>query len=326
MSEPLLDIDGLSVVFPSRHGPIRAVDDLSLSVKPGEVLGIAGESGSGKSQLLLAIMGLLAETAWVEGNIRLDGADLGSMTPNQRRRWRAERLAMVFQDASSALNPYLTIGRQLTEQPMQARNLSRAQADRLAVQALERVRVTEAKRRLGQYPHELSGGMRQRVMLAMALLAKPKLLLADEPTTALDVTVQAEILEILRELARDNGTALILVTHDLGVIAHLCERVAIMYAGRIVESGSASQLFSLPAHPYSRALLAAMPRLTDDPADPLRAITGQPPDLAALEHEACAFAPRCPSRMARCTVRRPEMRRLGVDHHAACFLHEEVAQ
>jgi ABC-type glutathione transport system ATPase component len=263
-NEALLQIRELSVSYPGKdhHGSVAALSGVSLHVTAGECLGLVGESGSGKTALLLAIMGLLPAHAHVEGSIRYRGGELLGLATAQLNALRGARLAMVFQDPMSALNPYLRVIDQLSEVPRAHGGLSRRAAQRRALEMLEAVHIGEPQRRAQQYPHELSGGMRQRVMIAMALIAEPDLVLADEPTTALDVTVQAQILSLLQELRQRTGAALILVTHDLGVVAQLADRVGVMQAGRLVEQAGCEQLFAHPQHPYTRSLLDAVPRLS----------------------------------------------------------------
>ncbi|MDE1149256.1 MAG: ABC transporter ATP-binding protein [Azospirillaceae bacterium] len=291
MAEPLFQLSGLTVDFATREGPVRAVRGVDLAVGRGECLGVVGESGSGKSQLFLAALGLSAANARVGGSARFDGQELLGLKSSALNRVRGTRIALVFQDGGTALTPHLRIGRQMAEGLVAHRGCSWTDARRRCLDMLSLVRIPDAARRLDQYPHELSGGMRQRVLIAMALLCDPDLLIADEPTTALDVTVQAQVLDLLADLRRDRGMAVVLITHDLGTVAGLCDRVAVMYAGRLVESGPVAALFDAPAHPYTRGLLASVPRL--DGADgPLATIPGQPPDMRTPPL-GCAFAPRC---------------------------------
>lgn len=262
---PLLDVQALNVRFAHRGAaPVHAVRDVSFSLDQGGTLGVVGESGSGKTQMAMAIMGLLPANAGVSGALRYEGRDLLALDRRALDRLRGDRIAIVFQDPMTSLNPFLTIERQLTEPLQTHRGLSRRAARLRAIEGLERVGIPEAARRIGMYPHEFSGGMRQRVSIAMALVTQPRILIADEPTTALDVTVQAQIVDLLRELTRDDGMATLLITHDMGVVAALCDDVIVMCAGRAVEQGSAEALFSSPAHPYTIGLLKAMPRLDTD--------------------------------------------------------------
>jgi len=304
----LLDVNNLCVRFETHHGTVRAVEGVSFSLDEGETLGLVGESGSGKSVTNLGIMGLVPSPPGVveAGHILLDGRDLVQMSEAQLRRVRGNEVAMIFQDPMTSLNPLLTVERQLTEVLELHRNMTRAEARRAAARGLDEVGIPDPERRLDQYPHELSGGMRQRVMIAMGLLCEPKLLLADEPTTALDVTIQAQILELMKDLQERRGTAIILVTHDLGVVAGMADRVHVMYAGRLVETGPIGPLFKDPRHPYTRGLLQSVPRLTGDPDAALDSIPGQPPDLADLP-PGCAFAPRCSFATPACELDRPRL-------------------
>jgi oligopeptide transport system ATP-binding protein len=298
-SVPLLAIDALDVHFTTPDGDLVAVAEASLSLGRGECLGIVGESGSGKSQLVLAATGLLAPNGRASGSVRLDGLELLGA---DRATWRSvhgRRIGFVFQDPMSALAPHLSIGAQLTETIRAHARVSRAAARARALALLGRVRMPDPGLRLRQYPHELSGGLRQRAMIAVALAAGPELLIADEPTTALDVTVQRRVLDLFRELRRELGMALVLITHDLGVVAGLCDRVLVMYAGRIVEEGPVEALFAAPRHPYTAALLAASPRSDDPPDAPFATIPGAPPDPRRLP-EGCAFRPRCARSVAAC--------------------------
>jgi oligopeptide transport system ATP-binding protein len=313
-AEPLLAVAGLTVDY----GPLRAVDGVDLDLAAGGRLGLIGESGSGKSQVLLAIIGLLAGGARAAGSVRLAGREILNAPEPLLDRLRGPALAMVFQDPLTSLNPYLTVGRQLTEALARHQGLGRHAARAAAAQMLERVRIPSPRARLSAYPHQLSGGMRQRVMLAMALLCRPALLLADEPTTALDTTSQAQVLDLLDELTGSLGAALLLVTHDLGIVAGSCDRVAVLYAGRVVETGPVAAIFAAPRHPYTRGLLDSVPRL-DGPGKGLSAaIPGQPP-AAGPPARGCAFAPRCPRRLPACAELRPMLLPAGADGTAvAC--------
>ena len=315
---PLLDVRELSTEFVTPNGVVRAVSDLSFTLARGETFGIVGESGSGKSQTLFSILGLLPPNAVTRGSVRFDGIELLGMAPAALNRLRGDRLAMVFQDPMTALNPYLTVERQLSEVVQHHRGLDRKQARAAALTALQRVHIPEAARQLERYPHQLSGGMRQRVVIAMAIIGEPSLLLADEPTTALDVTIQAEILDLLAEQQK-GGTSIILVTHDLGIVARLCDRVMVMYAGRMLEAGDTVEVFRAPSHPYTQALLAAIPRLDDDLTIQKKAIDGQPPNLLELP-SGCAFAPRCPQALGRCTQTVPAVTRTEQGRTVACHL------
>ncbi|MEO8244485.1 MAG: ABC transporter ATP-binding protein [bacterium] len=304
MSGDLLSVRDLSVSFRLPEGPMTAVDRVSFDVSPGEVLGIVGESGSGKSQILFSLMGLLAENGVASGEATFQGKDLLAMTPGALDTVRGVTLSMIFQDPMTSLNPYMRVGDQLAEGLIVHKGLSKAAAWKAAVAMLDRVRIPDAAGRARHYPHEFSGGMRQRVMIAMALLVKPALLLADEPTTALDVTIQAQVLDLMAELGRETGTAIVLVTHDLGVVARLCDRVVVLYGGRIMEEGRAEALFEAPRHPYTRGLLAATPRLEDALTARLGTIPGTPRSGGAML-PGCPFAPRCTVKVAACDLQPP---------------------
>ena len=323
-ADPLLSVRDLTVRFRMPEGQSVAVDGVSLDLAAGEVLGIVGESGSGKSQILYALMGLLASNGAVGGQALFQDLDLLAMTPRQIDRVRGQSLSMIFQDPMTSLNPYIRVGDQLAEGLMVHQGLTKRAARAEAVRMLDRVRIPDAANRARRYPHEFSGGMRQRVMIAMALLAKPKLLLADEPTTALDVTIQAQVLDLMADLASETGTAIILVTHDLGVVARLCDRVAVLYGGRIMEEAPADLLFDAPAHPYTRGLLAAMPRLEAALTPRLGTIPGTPRSGGG-DVAGCPFVDRCEVRLAVCATTRPplyELRALGLGRRSACHLSE----
>ena len=300
MNDSLLSVRDLSVQFRLPEGQMTAVDSVSFDVKPGEVLGIVGESGSGKSQILFALMGLLASNGKATGQVRFQGQDLLALSAQALDKVRGVSLSMIFQDPMTSLNPYMRVGDQLAEGLIVHKGLSRGEAGKAAVAMLDRVRIPDAANRARRYPHEFSGGMRQRVMIAMALLVRPALLLADEPTTALDVTIQAQVLDLMTELGREMGTATVLVTHDLGVVARMCDRVLVLYGGRRMEESGAEALFARPRHPYSQGLLAATPRLTDALTARMGIIPGTPRSGGALP--GCPFAPRCVHRMAVCDV------------------------
>ena len=318
-TEPLLAVDDLRTVFHTPRGDVRAVDGVSLTLGPGEILGLVGESGSGKSVLGRTIMGLISsgDTSTVTGSVRLAGHDVHALRPAQRRRLWGPEVAMVFQDPMTSLNPVKRIGTHLTETLRQHLGCSRAEARDRAVELLRQVGIPEPGRRLRQYPHELSGGMRQRVVIAMALACGPRLLIADEPTTALDVTVQKQILDLLASLTRELGMATILVSHDLGAVAGRTDRVMVMYAGRTAETGPTAEVFADPAHPYTEALLASIPDIDDPPHSWLRTIDGNPPDMAAPP-PGCRFAPRCARAAEVCTTTLPVVERLGDTRHLAC--------
>ncbi|WNF30099.1 ABC transporter ATP-binding protein [Streptomyces sp. C11-1] len=289
---PLLSVRDLSVTFPTPRGPVRAVDTLSFDVRHGRTLGIVGESGSGKSVTSLAVLGLHTG-AEVTGSITLAGQELVGLPERELNRLRGRRMAMIFQDPLSSLHPYYTVGEQIAEHHRVHFGSGRKAARERAVEALAEVGIPEPRRRSREYPHQFSGGMRQRVMIAMALACEPELLIADEPTTALDVTVQAQILELIAQIQEERALAVVMITHDLGVIARVAHDVLVMYGGRAAEHAPAEALFATPAHPYTRGLLDSLPRLDDRDDAPLRAIPGSPPSLLAPA-PGCAFAPRCP--------------------------------
>jgi oligopeptide/dipeptide ABC transporter ATP-binding protein len=315
---PLLAIRDLSVSYPDAAGAVRVVDGVGLDLAPGEFLGIVGESGSGKSQLLLALLGLNGPRARLGGSIRYRGEELVGAPERALARLRGARIGMIFQDPMTALNPYLSVGTQLTEGIRHHQGLGRRAAQQRALELLEAVHVPEPRRRFAQHPHELSGGMRQRMVIAMTLICEPDIVLADEPTTALDVTVQAQILSLLRDLRARTRAALILVTHDLGVIAEIADRVAVMYAGRIVEQARAEPLFAAPRHPYTEGLRSSIVAITGPLPEKLPSIAGNPPDPGALP-PGCAFAPRCPYVFARCLAERPPLVEVAPEHFKACF-------
>jgi oligopeptide/dipeptide ABC transporter ATP-binding protein len=321
-----LEVEGLAVQFAVERDVVRAVSDVSFSVAAGETVAIVGESGSGKTVTALAIMGLVDRPGSItQGDIRLAGRSLVGVSESEYREVRGRELAMVFQDPMTALNPVMRVGDQIAEAiVVHGGARSRRAARGPAVELLERVGITPAAARAREYPHQLSGGMRQRVMVAMALANGPQVLIADEPTTALDVTTQAQILELLGELQREMGLALVIVTHDLGVVAGLADRVVVMYAGRVVEEGPVDAVFGASGHPYTRGLLASVPRRGDARGE-LVAITGTPPDPARLP-SGCAFHPRCPLAVDQCRVEIPELRVLSPDHRAACVFAERVSQ
>jgi len=312
---PVLDVTDLRVDFATLDGAVAAVRGVAFQVMKGDRLGVLGESGSGKSQLFLALLGLLAPNGRATGRALFGAEDLLAMPAQALRRLRGDRIAIVFQDPMTALNPYLRIGRQLTEVLEIHRAVGGGAARQAAAAMLARVGIAEPERRLALYPHELSGGMRQRVLIAMALLCEPELLIADEPTTALDVTVQGQILALLRGLALTQ----ILITHDFGVLAGFCNRALVMYAGRVVESGPVRTLFRQPRHPYTQGLLHAIPRLDHPARQRLATIPGQPPEPAQAG-PGCAFAPRCASAVGRCRAELPVLRPIGVDQTVACHL------
>jgi oligopeptide transport system ATP-binding protein len=288
---PLIEVNKLSVEFQTPDGLVSAVNGISFSLERGQTLGIVGESGSGKSQTVLAMMGLLANNGRASGMAKYQGQDLLSLPPEKLNKIRGNRVAMIFQDPMTSLNPYLTVERQMTEVLEFHKGMTRQQARAGAIKALDAVKIPEAAKRINMYPHEFSGGMRQRVMIAMALLCEPDVLIADEPTTALDVTIQAQIIALLRELQRDFGTAIVMITHDLGVVAGLCDKVLVLYGGRVMEQGAAESIFYHPTHPYTVGLLGAVPRL-EAVDQALVAIPGAPPNMARLP-PGCPFSERC---------------------------------
>ena len=315
----LLTVDNLRTYFHTRDGIVRAVDGVSYSIAPGETLGIVGESGSGKSVSCYSLLGLIPQPPGriESGSAMFDGIDLLTMTPADQRRIRGKRISMIFQDPMTALNPYMTIGAQLMEPLRVHDGVSRREAFDRAVEALDAIGIQDGPKRMKSFPHEFSGGMRQRVMIAMALITKPQLLIADEPTTALDVTVQAQILDLIKKLQRDNGMAVILITHDLGVIAGTCDRVLVMYAGKICEKAGVDDLFAKPRHPYTEALLASLPS-RHEAGTALYTIPGAPPDLS-LEFPGCPFAPRCGHRVEHCETTVPELEAVDELHESACL-------
>ena len=301
----LLQVQNLQVQFATNDGPVYAVNGLSFAMQRGETLGIVGESGSGKSQTALAIMGLLARNGRATGSIDYQGRNLLALSEQALNTVRGSQIAMAFQDPMTALNPYLTVERQMTETLQLHKGMDRKAARASAFRMLDAVKIPAAASRIGMYPHEFSGGMRQRVMLAMALLCEPAILLADEPTTALDVTVQAQVLALLRDLQKDMGIAILLITHDLGVIAGLCDQVLVMYGGRVMEQGSAAHIFHQASHPYTRGLLGAIARI-DGQGGPLLPIPGSPPQMAQRP-SGCPFAPRCAWADALCDSQVPAL-------------------
>ncbi len=321
----VLEVQQLSTAFRSRVGPLTAVDRVSFDVAQGEVVALVGESGSGKSVTALSIMGLLdARVAAVTGGrILFEGQDLTRLPESELRALRGDRMAMIFQEPMSSLNPSLSIGRQMTEGLELHRGLPSAEARKQAQALLASVGIADPERRLAAYPHEMSGGMRQRVMVAMALACKPRLLLADEPTTALDVTTQAQILDLIQVLTAQTGTAVLLITHDLGLVARYAQRVNVMYSGRLVEQADARQLFAHPSHPYTRGLLASIPRLDTPRLRELSAIEGLPPALDERD-EGCAFRSRCPLADARCSAAQTWVE-IAPGHRAACWRAQEAA-
>jgi len=322
MGETVLEVRNLRTYVYLRRGVVRAVDGVSFAVQQGETLGIVGESGSGKSMTLLSIMGMVPKPGGriVGGEILFEGENLLEKSPEEIRRLRGNRIAMILQDTLASLNPALRIGQQVAE-PLQVHlGMRGARARERVVELLRQVQISDPERRLDAYPHQMSGGMRQRVVGAMGIACSPSVLLADEPTTSLDVTVQAQYLRLLKDIQQETNLALIFVTHDLGIVAKICDRVGVMYAGRLVESASTRDLLSRPMHPYTMALLRCLPKLQAR-GHKLATIEGQPPDLAHLP-AGCAFGPRCPTRRARCQEDRPELKELFPGHSVACWYAE----
>ncbi len=323
---PLLEVKELHTEFRTGAGVVHAVDGISYTVDPGETVAIVGESGSGKSVGALSILRLIPDPPGriTGGQVLFDGRDLMGLSEEQMRRVRGGDIGMVFQEPMTSLNPVLTIGRQITETLEQHRGMDRAAADRRAVELLGLVGIADANRRLEQYPHQLSGGMRQRIMIAIALACDPKMIIADEPTTALDVTIQAQILELMQKLTQRLGVALIIITHNLGVVARYAQRVNVMYAGRIVESGTAAAVYHNPRHPYTIALLRSVPRLDRPRQSRLDPIEGQPPDLTQLDR-GCSFRPRCRFAIEKCAEARPPLAPAGAPGQlSACFRSHEL--
>ena len=319
MSAPLLEVRHLRVEFATRHATLVALDDVSFDIAPGEILGVVGESGAGKSLTGAAIIGLLdAPGRIASGEIHFDGRRIDNLPPEAMRRLRGRQIGAIFQDPLTSLNPLYTVGQQLVETIRTHLALDAAQARRRAIALLEETGIQAAAQRIDQYPHQFSGGMRQRVVIALALAAQPRLIVADEPTTALDVSVQAQIIALLRRLCKEHGAAVMLITHDMGVIAETCDRVAVMYAGRIAEIGPVHDVVHVPAHPYTVGLMGSIPALDED-RDRLLQIDGAMPRLNSIP-PGCAFNPRCTHAFDRCRVDRPELMAAGATR-AACWIH-----
>lgn len=325
MTEPLLNVENLVTEFDTDEGRVRAVDNLSFQVKPGETVGLVGESGCGKSVTALSIMRLLPQPMGqiAGGKIEFQGQDLNQLTLPEMEKIRGDKIGMVFQEPMTALNPVHTIGRQLTEVLYLHQTISKDEAVRAGVEILDKVGIPSPDVRMGEYPHQLSGGMRQRVVIAMALACKPSLLIADEPTTALDVTIQAQILELIKELQKDMGMAVIMITHDLGVIAETCDDVVVMYAGKLAEKANVYDLFDKPKHPYTKGLLASIPTLDTVPKSKLSVIEGMVPGLLDLP-AGCRFENRCPYREDGCLTSPPPIESVGDKHDVSCFRWRDI--
>ena len=327
MARRLLEVNNLTTHFFTSDGVVKAVDGITYHVDEGEILGIVGESGCGKSVSALSLMRLVADPPGkiVDGEVTFEDKELLQLGDAEMRSIRGNRMAMVFQEPMTSLNPVLTIGRQITETLELHQNMTKSQARERAVELIRMVGISDAGSRLSDYPHQFSGGMRQRVMIAMALSCNPKLIIADEPTTALDVTIQAQILELMRELAQQFGTALIIITHNLGVVARYAHRVVVMYAGKIIETGTAAEIYRNPRHPYTLGLLNSVPRLDEAVKASLDPIEGLPPDLVDLP-VGCSFQPRCPYAFDRCTQETPYLMDHSEAHTTACWRHEELTE
>ena len=320
--KPLLEVRHLRVEFPTRRGTLLALDDINLDIAPGEILGVVGESGAGKSLTGAAIIGLLEPPGRIAGGqIWLDGQRIDNLPYEAMRKIRGRQIGAIFQDPLTSLNPLYTIGQQLTETILTHLPVSAAEARQRAIKLLQETGIPAAEQRMSQYPHQFSGGMRQRVVIALALAAEPKLIVADEPTTALDVSIQAQVISLLKRLCKDHGAAVMLVTHDMGVIAETCDRVAVLYAGRVVEIGPVADVIHRPSHPYTAGLMGSIPAM-DDQRERLLQIDGSMPRLTAIP-PGCAFNPRCPQVMDRCRKDRPELRDAGATR-AACWLVTET--
>jgi peptide/nickel transport system ATP-binding protein len=328
VSTPLLEVEGLRVEFPTRRGTLVAVDGVSFSIAPGEILGVVGESGAGKSLTGMAIIRLLEPPGRIAaGSVRLEGVRIDRLKDEEMRRIRGRRIGAIFQDPLTSLNPLYTVGRQLTETIATHLDVSAAEARSRALALLREVGIPAPESRIEHYPHQFSGGMRQRVVIALALCAEPRLVIADEPTTALDVSIQAQIIQLLKRLARERGTAVMLITHDMGVIAETADRVAVMYAGRIAEIGPVREVIHAPRHPYTVGLMGSIPKVGAGAGKRrarLAQIEGAMPRLTAIP-PGCAFNPRCPKRMERCVRERPELVSVGANR-AACWLHADAGR
>jgi len=325
--EPLLDVKNLKTQFFTQDGVVRAVDDVTFHINPGETLGVVGESGSGKSITAMSIMRLIPSPPGriVNGTVSFEGDDVLAMSDEEMRHVRGNKIAMIFQDPMTSLNPVLNINRQISETLELHLGMSKSQSRQRAIELLQMVGIPNAEQRVDQYPHQFSGGMRQRVMIAMALSCNPKLLIADEPTTALDVTIQAQILDLMRSLQVEHNTALMLITHDLGVVAGMTDRIQVMYAGHIVETAETEELFANPRHPYTVGLLNSIPRLDAADKTKLDPIRGMPPDLIDLP-DMCPFLPRCDYAREKCEQQNPPLLEVNAGHRSACWFWEEVSK
>jgi len=320
MTAPLLEVRNLVVEFPGRRGTLRALDDISFNIAPGEILGVVGESGAGKSLTGAAIIGLLEPPGRVAGGeIRLEGERIDQLSHDKMRHIRGRKIGAIFQDPLTSLNPLYTVGRQLVETIQAHLPVNGAEARRRAIALLQDTGIPAAEQRIDHYPHQFSGGMRQRVVIALALAAEPKLIVADEPTTALDVSIQAQIIQLLKRICKERGAAVMLITHDMGVIAETCDRVAVLYAGRVAEIGPVQEVIHQPAHPYTMGLMASIPDIEVD-RERLNQIDGAMPRLNAIPR-GCAYNPRCPRVFERCTQERPDLLNAGATR-AACWLHD----
>ncbi|MFG1422323.1 ABC transporter ATP-binding protein [Roseixanthobacter liquoris] len=325
--DPLLEVRNLKTQFFTQAGVVKAVEDVSFHVMPGETLGVVGESGSGKSITGLSIMRLIPDPPGkvVNGEVIFEGQDLLKLNDDQIRRIRGHQIAMIFQDPMTSLNPVLSINQQISEALQLHMGMSKAQAKTRAIELLRMVGIPNAEKRIDQYPHQFSGGMRQRVMIAMALSCNPKLIIADEPTTALDVTIQAQILDLMRSLQAERGTGVIMITHSMGVVAGMADRVQVMYAGSIVETASTEKIFANPRHPYTVGLMKSIPRLDARQRERLEPIRGLPPHLVDLP-DICPFAPRCDYAREKCEQKRPPLIEISPGHKSACWFWEEVTK
>jgi peptide/nickel transport system ATP-binding protein len=320
MTAPLLEVRNLVVEFPGRRGTLRALDDISFNIAPGEILGVVGESGAGKSLTGAAIIGLLEPPGRVAGGeIRLEGERIDQLSHDKMRHIRGRKIGAIFQDPLTSLNPLYTVGRQLVETIQAHLPVNAAEARRRAIALLQDTGIPAAEQRIDHFPHQFSGGMRQRVVIALALAAEPKLIVADEPTTALDVSIQAQIIQLLKRICKERGAAVMLITHDMGVIAETCDRVAVLYAGRVAEIGPVQEVIHQPAHPYTMGLMASIPDIEVD-RERLNQIDGAMPRLNAIPR-GCAYNPRCPRVFERCTQERPDLLNAGATR-AACWLHD----